>query len=229
MVNHVISVWGKKILSLTLIFNALLSITYAVQLLTSHYASNCQVYAPNIADTSLFWAVILASVMNIFPAAVVGRVRTGRLWFHHYIYGLAVSVSSAGLALVFMPISVTNLFMANITDITVNAARFFILGGLTLLLDDLPDVSKHVHTVLRFVKFEAIKKRKIVHFVQGLMGVLAFYVFVAVAVYVVQHPAEATLANTILIGTLLVTALTSFAIVKKKTWLNASFETPEDQ
>jgi hypothetical protein len=224
MVNRALVVYGRKILSVALIFNALMSIVFAIQLLMGYYVANWKVYAPYLVDSSLFWAIILASIINVFPAATIGKVRTGRLWFHHYIYGLAVTLSSTGLVLFLTPVSLTNLLMEHTTDTTINGARFFILGGLALLLDDLPDVSKRIKSILSLAKSEVYKRRKTVHVIQGLMGFVSLYIFIAVTVYVTQNPAEATLANLILIGTLLVTSLTSFASVKRKTWLNVTSE-----
>jgi hypothetical protein len=203
-----------------LIFNALMSIVFAMQLLAGYYTANWKLYTPYLLDGSLFWAVILASIINLFPAADIGRVKTGRLWFHHYIYGFAVSISSTGLALMLTPISIISLLIANNTDVTVNTARFFIVGGMTLVVDDLPDVSKRIKSAISFVKSEVYKRRRIMHLVQCLAGFASFYFFVAVSLYVVSNPEWATLANFILIGTLVVTSLTSFMSVKRKTWLN---------
>ena len=224
MINRAVALYGRKILSISLIFNALMSIVFAVQLLMGYYTANWKVYAPYLVDSSLFWAIILASIINVFPAATMGQVRTGRLWFHHYIYGMAISLSSTGLVLILTPVSLTSLFTAHTTDTTINAARFFILGGLALLLDDLPDVSKRIESMLTLAKSEVYKRRKTIHIIQGLMGFVSLYIFIAVSVYVAQNPMEATLANFILIQTLLVTSLTSFASVKRKTWLSVTSE-----
>jgi hypothetical protein len=217
-------VYGKKLFSLTLIFVSLLGIVYAVGLLTGFYALHWTLYTPYLIDGSLFWFLIIASIINIFPATIVGRVKTGRLWFHHYVYGFAVLVPSAVSLLIFTNVSLISLFMGNM-NVTANVERFFALGGLTLVLDDLPDVSKATRLILSFMKSKAYQIRQMIHWVQFLMGTISFYIFLCVSASVAVHPNWVTLANFILIGTLLVTSLTSFASVKRKIWLKI---TPEE-
>ena len=136
-----LAVYGKKLLSLSLIFNSLLSIVYAAGLLTGYYVDGWTLYVPYLVNGALFWMLILASIINIFPSATIGQVRTGRLWFHHYVYGFLVSALAIAFLVTLAPISLFSLFTTNTTNTTVNIGRFFVLGGLTLILDDLPDVS----------------------------------------------------------------------------------------
>jgi hypothetical protein len=220
--NSAVTAYGKKFFSLALIFNSLLTMVYAIGILAVFYAffPSWKPYAPYVVDGNLFWLVILASIINIFPAAVFGRVKTGRLWFHHYVYGFFVSASSAALLMVFTSVSLLTLFTTNITDITINVGRFFILGGLALVLDDLPDVSRVTASFVGWLKAVAYRTRKIVHAVQFLMGLVSSYFFVSITAWIVQYPGEATLANLILVGTLFVTSLLSFISVKRKIWLN---------
>jgi hypothetical protein len=201
-----------------LIFNSLLSIFYAVGLLTGYYAHGWRLYAPYLVDGALFWVLILASIINIFPSATVGQIKTGRLWFHHYIYGLLVS----GLALVslitLVPISPFNLFTARTTNIIVNVGRFFILGGFTLILDDLPDVSNGLRRALRFLKLSVYRGRRLMHIVQYILSCLSIYLFTSVVLYLAQNQ-NVSPSNLILSATLLITSMTSFAVAKRKVWL----------
>lgn len=210
---------GKKLFSLTLIFNSLLCIMYAVGLLTGFYGANWTIYPPYFVNANLLWLIIAVSVMNIFPAASLGKVNTGRLWFHHYVYGLLVLGLAAVLLLMLTRVSILDLLTGNITDFFVNAGRFFVLGGITLLLDDLPDISKSTHSAVRRLKAQAYRGRKIIHAVECFMGFVSFYFFLCVSLYVAQNLELATLANLILAGTLLVTSVFSFAVVKRKIWL----------
>ncbi len=192
---------------------------YAVGLLTGFYRFNWTLYPPFLVDANLFWIVIAVSIVNIFPAATLGRVHTGRLWFHHYVYGFLVLGVSAVLLLMLSRVSIFALLTGNITDISVNAGRFFVLGGITLLVDDLPDVSTHIHSVVRWMKRGAYRARRILHAAECFLGFVSVYFFLCVSLYMVQNPGMATLANLILAGTLLVTSVFSFAVVKRKIWL----------
>jgi hypothetical protein len=106
----------------------------------------------------------------------------------------------------------------NTSNIAVNAGRFFVLTGLTLLLDDLPDVSKRVESALNKLKLRAYQVRKVIHALQLITGLISFYVFLAVALASIQNPAL-TVANYLTMSTLLITSITAFACVKRKAWL----------
>ena len=58
------------------------------------------------------------------------------------------------------------------------------------------------------------------------MGFVTLYFFGAICTYLVMHPVEITLANGILLGTLAITVITSFANVKRKVWLKVAAENP---
>jgi hypothetical protein len=120
-----------------------------------------------------------------------------------------------------------SLFTANITDIPFNIGRFFILGGLTLVIDDFPDISRRARSVLSLVKAKVYRRRRLFHVIQGLMAFMSLYFFLCVTVWLTQNPQGATLSNLILVGTLLVTSLTAFGIVNRKIWLNITPEKPE--
>ncbi len=210
--------YGKKLFSIALIFNALVCIVYAVGLLTGFYTANWILYPPYIFDGNLFWAVIAASILNIFPAAYMGQVKTGRLWFHHYVYGFIVLVLSVAFLVVCTSVSLLSLFTSNITDVSVNVGRFFMLGGLALVLDDLPDVSNRTASFIRRLKSMAHQGRKVVQAVQGLLGFACLYFSVAISVGMAQNPGWVTVANLVFVGTLIITSLTSFWSVKRKVW-----------
>jgi hypothetical protein len=215
-----VGIYGRKILSVTLIFNALLTILCAVGLLHGVYLDHWKPYVPYLVDGNLLWLMIAAAVLNIFPCATLGKVHTGRLWFHHYVYGFVVLLSAFAWIILFTPVSLVNAFMINTTNATVNAGRFFALGGLALVLDDLPDVSKYMEHSLGWLKRKAAQVGKLLHAVQFLLGVMVMYLVFAISLAIIQSPQGATTANVILIGTLMATAATSFAAVKRKTWLN---------
>ncbi len=210
--------YGRKLFSIALIFNALVCIVYSMGLLTGFYTANWQLYQPYIFDGNIFWALITASMINIFPAAFIGQVKTGRLWFHHYVYGFLVLILAVGFLVIFTSVSLVNLFTDNITDFSVNVGRFFVLGGLALLLDDLADVSRYTAKILCRMKYVAYKGRHIVHVTQAALSVLCLYIALGVGAAVIQNSNWATVSNFIFIGTLIITIITSLWSVKRKVW-----------
>jgi len=223
-VASLVSVCGRKLFSLVLTFNCLLCIAYAIELLAGFYEANWKLFPPYLVDGSLFWAIILASIVNIFPAMSVGRVKTGRLWFHHCVYGFVVLVLSAIMLKMSTSVPLVSLFTARNASLATNVGRFFVLGGLTLVLDDFADISEQLRFVLSVLKSKAYQARRIIQATQCLTGLLSFYIFVCVSLYIALNPAQVTLGNFILVGTLLVTSLTSFGGLKRRIWLNI---TPE--
>jgi hypothetical protein len=192
--------------------------------LDGFYEDNWKLYPPYLVDGSFFWAITLASTVNIFPATSVGRVKTGRLWFHHCVYGFVVLALSVIMLNIFTSVLLVSLFTARNASLAINVGRFFVLGGLTLVIDDFGDISERLRSVLNALKSKAYQARRIIHATQCLTGLLSFYIFVCVSLYIALNPAQATLGNLILAGTLLVTSLTSFGGLKRKIWLNI---TPE--
>jgi hypothetical protein len=222
--NGRLTVYGKKLLSLTLIFNSLLSIAYAVGLLAGYYGDGWKLYMPYLVDGALFWIVILVSILNMFPSVLVGQVKTGRLWFHHYVYGFFVLTIAIIFLIAFSPIPLYVIFTVNTTNMTVHVGRFFLLGGLTLVLDDLVDVSKSLRRAFCHLKQKVYKYRKIMHVVQWVVSFFSFYIFAAVFLCITQNFHMSTPANFILSATLLVTSLISFLAAKRKIWLQIACE-----
>jgi len=216
--HRVISIYGRKIFSVALIFNALLTISCAIGLLWGFYVEHWTLYDPFLADGNLFWIAIAAAVLNIFPAASVGKVHTGRLWFHHYVYGLFVLFLSLAWIVLFTSVSLLTVFFLNTSNLAVNAGRFFFLGGLTLLLDDLPDVHTITFKGLKWLKSRAHEAKEILHAAQIVFGVATLYLLITVTLSIATTPSWVTAANFIQMGTLLITALTCFASVKRRTW-----------
>jgi hypothetical protein len=215
---HRLTLYGKKLLGLSLIFNSLLSIVYAIGLLRGYYEDAWTLYPPFLVDGALFWVLIFASIINIAPATSIGQAKIGRLWFHHYVYGFLVLALAVIFLIALSPKSLFSLFTADTTDMMVNAGRFFVLGGLTLILDDLADISDVMRRLLCFLKLKFYRGRWIMEIVQYILGCLSIYLFAAVVLYIAQNPQNATPANVVLSATLLITSLVSFAAVKQKRW-----------
>ena len=224
--GKIVDIYGKKLFSLALIFNSLLTLVYVIGLFSTFYRNypEWRPYPPYIIHASLFLLLIPAALINIFPSVNIGKVETGRLWFHHYVYGFIIMAIATILTAIWFPTSMLSLFTANDSTVGINVGRFFIIGGLTLVVDDLPDVSKTLKSGLCFLKARAHQNRRIFHAVQLIMGFTSLYFLLAVSIYLPQHPAEITLANIILVGTLTVTTLTSFANATRKSWLKIRLE-----
>jgi hypothetical protein len=117
--HRIISVYGRKIFSVALIFNALLTISFAIGLLWGLYVENWTLYSPYLINGNLFWLAIAAAIVNIFPAASVGKVHTGRLWFHHYVYGFFVMLIASIWTIFFTPESPLTMFFVNTSDVAI--------------------------------------------------------------------------------------------------------------
>lgn len=217
------SVWVilKKIFSLSLILNALITVAVIVGILFAFYSAYpyWQPFAPYLLDGNLFWLAIAAAVVNIFPCACVGRaLHTGRFLFHHYVYGFLVLLFSSIFVVLFTSVSLVSLFLITSNNLEVNVGRFFILAGLTLLLDDLPDVSEWIESYLNWVKSKACQAKKAFHILQLITGLASLYILGAILIVTIQNPGR-IFSYAFLIGTLIVTTITSFACVKRKAWL----------
>jgi hypothetical protein len=214
-------VYLKKIFSLTLILNSFITIAAIAGILYGFYYAwpGWKPYTPWLISGNLFLLAAIAALINIFPSASIGRcLHTGRLWFHHYVYGFFVLIFSAIYVVAFTSVSLVTLFLVNTGSIAINAGRFFVLTGATLFLDDLPDVSKRVESALNKVKSQAYRVRKAFHVLQLITGIVTLYIFLAILSFSIYH-LEVNIANFVTMGTLLVTSFTSFACVKRKAWI----------
>jgi len=212
----------KKIFSVTLIFNALVSIGCSAGILSGFYwrYHNWQPFAPYLISAVAFWVLIVAAVINIFPSAALGRsLHTGRLFFHHYFYGFLVLIFSSLYIVFFTPVYLPNIFFVNSTSIDINAGRVLLLGGLALVLDDLPDVHGKVESSLNWLKEKVGQGGKLVSVVHIITGAITFYIFVAISLAMFYNPASATVANLIVTASGFITGVTSFIFVKRSVWL----------
>jgi hypothetical protein len=215
--------WGKKIFSLALTFNALLTIYSSAGILVGYYEfyQEWKPFSPYLIDGFLFWMAILASILNIFPAVVVGKVKTGRLWFHHYVWGAAVLILAALSMMVYSlmnHVSLMTPYTKITTDTTINVYRFFALGGFTLVLDDFADISSHLRSFLGGMKQKASNGHQMIHALQVVLGLITLYVFSSVTVWIAQSSQNLTAGNLMLAGSLFVTALTCFASAGRRMW-----------
>ena len=219
----------KKIYSIALILNALITVASVAGILSGFYISYpyWRPYAPFLIDGNLFWIAIAAGVINIFPSAAIGRaLHTGRFLFHHYVYGFFVLLSTSACVTAFTTIPLPSLFFVESYNVGVNAGRVFFLAGLALFLDDLPDVSKRVESGLNRIKKKAYRIRKSLHILQFVTGIFALYCCLSILFSTIVDNSRA-LPNSFVISSLLITSITSFVCLKRKTWLKIT--PPETQ
>jgi len=212
----------KKIFSLALIFNALITVAVVAGIIFGYYMAYpyWEPYAPWLINGNLFWLALAAGIINIFPSATIGRaLHTGRFLFHHYVYGFFVLASTSAFVVIFTPVALPNIFFVDDSTIPVNVGRVFLLAGLTLFLDDLPDVHKRIEVILNWIKTKAYRVRKGLHVFQFVTGVLTLYCCISILLDTINGSNRAV-QNLFPIGSLLVTSVTSFACVKRKAWLS---------
>jgi hypothetical protein len=211
----------KKIFSLTLILNSFITLTAITGILYGFYFAwpGWKPYTPWLFSGNIFLIAGIAALINIFPSAAIGRaLHTGRLFFHHYVYGFFVLVFSTIYVMAFTSVSLVELFLVNTASVEINAGRLFVLTGATLFLDDLPDVSTKIESALNKIKTKACRVRKGFHVAQLITGAVTLYIFLAILSFSIYH-SEVNIANFVTMGTLLITSFTSFACVKRKAWL----------
>ncbi|MDR0372898.1 MAG: hypothetical protein LBI79_05000 [Nitrososphaerota archaeon] len=219
----------KKIYSLALIFNALISIATVAGIIYGYYRAYpyWQPYAPFLLNGNLFWLALAAAAINIFHCAAIGRVlHISRFLFHHYVYGIFVIVIASTYVVFFTPVSLHGLFFVDDVSVAVTVGRVFLLGGFVLLLDDLPDVSKRVETSLNWIKCKACRVKIALHVSQFITGIFAFYCSLAILFSTIQNGARA-LPNSFVIISLFITGITSFMLVKRRSWLNITPPEPK--
>jgi len=215
----------KKIFSVSLVFNALVSIGCAAGILSGFYwrYQNWQPFSPYLISALVFWVLIAAAVINIFPSAGLGRsLHTGRLFFHHYFYGFLVLIFSAIYIVICTPVSLLSIFFVNSTSIEVNVGRVFLLGGSALVLDDLPDVHGKIESSLNWLKAKAGQGGKLISAVHIVTGAVTFYLFIAMTLAMIYDPPYITVANLIVLVSAFITGVTSFIFVKRSVWLKLS-------
>ncbi|OYT45887.1 hypothetical protein CW711_04600 [Candidatus Bathyarchaeota archaeon] len=189
VMSGIFTALGKKTLGLALIFNSLISLTSALRILSGFYAARpwWRPFSPYLLDGSLFWAVIPASILNIAPARVLGRVKIRRFLFHHYVYGLFVTLVSTASVHLSMAIpssqSPLRLSYGRLNGLTPYVETFFIYGGLTLLLDDISDISPRVKSFLRWLGEIAERFCKPIRASHALCSLASIYISLSIGLW----------------------------------------------
>lgn len=219
---HMGSVWVicKKIFSVALIFNCLITVLTILGTLYGFYTSTWKPYTPYLIDGGIFWLALAAGVLCIFPAASTGRsLHTGRFLFHHYVYGGFVLIAASIIVTVFTPISAISMFFVDSSDVAVNGARAFFIGGLALLLDDLPDAALWIENSLNWVKTKACAIKRTLHYATLITGIFAIYCSLSMLASTIANNYFRLLPNSFGIISFFVTGVMSIAFFLRKDWL----------
>jgi len=236
--SEILAAIGRKVLSLTLIFNSIISLISAANMLASFYMNGCgwRPFSPYLIEGSLFWFVILTSLMNIVPAKIVGKVNIKRILFHHYVYGFLVSSISLLSMVLFAPAYLLVLLTpslgfqtSGLQTIPLYASFFFVYGGLTLVIDDINDVSLRVRRSLDKLKMRICKSGKMLQTMHLCSSLVSIYIVICSLlwyfenIFWIKNSPLLNIAHIIFMLNLLVTSLWGLKAVKEKLWLRKIF------
>ncbi len=228
---------GRKVLSLALIFNSVLGLISAANLLAKFYLSNCEwrPYSPYLIDGSFLWAVILAAVLNIVPAKLVGRVNMKRFLFHHYVYGFMASSVSLLVMVFHKPAHLLLLVMPSLGSarglqtIPVYAGLFFVYGGLTLVIDDIHDVPLRMGRMLDKLKKAALKSGRLLQAMHLCSSLISIYILACIFLWFLENGLMTEswslwhMSHIVFMSNLLVMSLLGLKAVKGGSWSVKAF------
>ena len=186
----------RKALSLALMFNSVVSLVYAAEMLASVYMSRYgwRPYSPYLIDGSVLWMAILAALLNIVPAKLIGKVDIRRILFHHYVYGFLASSISLLLIAFFAPACLFYLLMPSLgfqtislQTVPVHAGLFFVYGGLTLVIDDIGDVSLRFADLLERLSMKARKSSRALQSVHLSSSLMSIYILMCGFLWFLQN------------------------------------------
>ena len=224
-------VMAKKMFSLTLVFNALLTIACAISVLSIAYwySTGWKPFEHYLIDGGVFWFAIVAAILNLYPSTMLGRkLHTGRFLFHHYFYGFLVMVVAAVYVVFFTSASIFTIFLVFNESVNVNIGKFFLLAGFALLLDDLPDASSRIERHLNLIKDKVRQIPRFIEVVQAIAGVGSLYLAMSIFWGMINVPEWVILANFITGFSILITAVTSFVFIRRRFWHNIEPNHPKE-
>jgi len=226
---------GRKILCLCVIFNSLLTILFSGDLLYALY-----IYRPkwhmeplHILNYSFLLLIIAGSFLNVVTAKVIGNVNLRRFRFHHYFYGfiivivslaLIIMLAPAHLSILLMPIFLPSVYSP--ASIPISMAFLLTYGGITLVVDDIQDLSVKIRRSLNLLwrkalkfkgKLEALHLCSCISSTYMMLGMLSR--FFMDKLYLIETVIP-KISIKIFILNLLITCLWELEIIKKRFWLH---------
>jgi len=225
---------GRKILCLAIIFNSIISMLLAGDILYIFYVNGLtwRPYSPYLLDGSLLWFVVIASFLNIVSAKILGNVELKRIKFHHYFYGFVASSISFIFIAIFAPAYLFTLLMPILISDTyshaampISAAFLFVYGGMALMIDDIQDVSLRLKRALQSLKRRIQRFGRTLETFHLCCSVASTYVTVSIILWTFANglysgrSAFPGLSAGIFALNLLITCIWGLEMAKKRFWL----------
>ncbi len=231
--SKILAALGRKIFGLALIFNSLISLTSATNILTSFYLNKgmwCP-YSPYLLDGSLFWFVVSVAVLNIFSAKIVGKAHIKRVLFHHYFYGfLVILIALLSIALIapayilFLLTPSAGFTADGFQNFSIYTVLFLVYGGLTLVIDDVYDVSLRAGRLFDRMKMKMRKLDKTFQTIHLCSCLMSIYVAASVFLWYLENCSSMVdlpllnISYMILIPSLFVTCIWGLRGFKGEMW-----------
>jgi len=220
---------GKKVLSLALIFNFVVSLVSSLSILCGQYLGTFRkdLYKPYLVDSSLFWFIALTSTLNIVPARMLGKVNIRRILFHHYVYGFLSLLIYIVLWMLFSLLHIPNLTVFPHYEFQSyqSFTTLFLYWGITLIIDDAPDISPRILHILNRIRREICKVNRLIMKVHLVSSFVSIYI--ATSIFLWHFENDFLMGNyslldftyILLIVNLFITALYGLKIARRGTWL----------
>ena len=231
--SETLAALGRKTLGLALIFNSIISLTSATNILASFYINMpmWQPYSPYLINGSFFWFVLLVAGLNIFSAKLIGRAKIKRILFHHYVYGLLVS-SIAIISVAFLAPAYISLLLTPSTgfqadgfqNVSVYAGLFFVYGGLTLVIDDAYDISLRAGRTLDKMKMRIRRLDKALQTTHLLSSLMSLYVTLSILLWYLENRSHIMnwplmdISYVVFIPSMFITSIWGLKAFKGKLW-----------
>ncbi len=226
MLKKTLIALGKKVLSLALIFNFVVSLISSLSVLYSQYWGIFRedLYKPYLVDSSLFWFIVLTSILNIIPARMLGKVNIRRILFHHYVYGFLSILIYIVLSILFSLLHTSNFIAFQYQD----SQPFMVLllyWGITLIIDDMPDVSPKILHILNRIKKEVHKINGLIMKIHLISSFVSIYVAICTFLwyfennFLIGNYSLLDFTYTLFVINLFITAIYGLKIAGKRTWL----------
>ena len=97
-----------------------------------------------------------------------------------------------------------------------------------MLLDDLPDVSERIEGRLNWLKDKARQVPRAIGILQAVTGAVSLYIAAAIIWSMINVPDWVTVANILVLGSILITGIVSFVFVKRRFWHTIEPNGPEE-
>ncbi|RLI33890.1 hypothetical protein DRO56_00625 [Candidatus Bathyarchaeota archaeon] len=205
----------KKILSLAVSFNSLMAAASAGRNLLDFYlcGGGWRPYSPYLLDGNLLWAAVLSSLVNIRSSVKIGKVRIKRILFHHYVWGFIVLIISSLLLLWHYSLSPLQLFteVYFTGDYRIFVFAFLIMGGITLILDDLQDI-RPLNGLLTRLSINPKNHVRALRVAKYLFHTLSIYISLSILLWLLDHPWRLDPSWVVYIGSLFINGLLGFVI-----------------